>query len=827
MLRPNLSQTPLSIATQRQTIRRTLLSSAFVASVLLGSSATQAAPVTLNIPAQSLASALNELGKQANLQILYSPDQVQGIKSHSVSGSLEPVKALETLLQGSGISYQLNGDTVILNAHQDKGLELDATTVSGQGMGTSLTTEDSGSYTTGATTSSTKLALSIRETPQTVTVITRQNMDDQGAQSIGDVLRNAPGVSTQAYDSDRMEYSTRGYAITNFQYDGVNTLYDGVFDEGATKVDMALYDRVDIVKGATGLLSGSGDPSATVNLIRKKPTREFKASITGSAGSWDNYRTEGDISGPLTDDGSVRGRLVAAYQDGDSYLDHYSKKNEVFYGILEADITPDTLLTFGMDYQNIKPRGSSWTGNPYYFSDYSKTDFSRSFNPATDWSRRDVKIATTFASLEHRFANEWKVKGTLTQQTNDHDTQLGSASGGLPDPVTGDGMSFYWGKWEGHRVQTTADINASGPFSLFGREHELVMGLTSQSSRQTGATFSGSPVGETGEVPGSIFDWTGHYPQPDFPKNGKYETNENENSAYIAARFKPTDDLSLILGSRLSDFQYNSTYKYYVQTPDLSDNKITSKQHGRATPYLGVVYDLNDTYSVYGSYTSIFKPQTEKNASGTTLAPIEGNSYELGLKAEYFDGRLNASMAAFRTDQKNLASNIGTNPITNEGIYKAIDGATTKGVEFELAGELMPDWKVMAGYTYAQTRDANNERVYGYPLATTKPENVVRLFTTYRLPGQLNQVTIGGGVNWQSAFYGQIYNDSKADYDIIEQKSYALVNLMTRYEYSEHLTFNLNANNVFDKTYLSGLGNFNTTYYGEPRNLMLTTKYTF
>ena len=824
MQRPHLSRTPLSIATQRQTVRRTLLSSALVASVLLGSSMAQAAPVALNIPAQSLASALNEFGKQANLQVLYSPDQVQGIKSRTVSGSLEPVKALETLLQGSGISYQLNGDTVILNAPQGKGLELGATTISGQGLGTSLTTEDTGSYTTGATNSSTKLPLSIRETPQTVTVVTRQNMDDQGAQSIGDVLRNAPGISTQAYDSDRMEYSARGYAITNYQFDGVNSMYDGVFDEGATKVDMALYDRVDIVKGATGLLSGSGEPSATVNMIRKKPTREFKASITGSVGSWDNYRTEGDISGPLNEDGSVRGRLVGVYQDADSYIDHYSRKNDVFYGIIEADLTPDTTLTFGMDYQNIKPRGSSWTGNPYYFSDYSKTDFSRSFNPATDWSRRDVQAQTTFASLEHRFANDWKIKGTLNQQTNDHDTQLGSASGGMPDPVTGEGMFFYWGKWEGHRVQTTADINASGPFTLFGREHELVVGYTSQDSRQTGATFDGSLFEM---VPGSIFDWNGHYPEPNFPKNGKYETNQNQNSAYIAARFRPTDDLSLILGTRVSDFQYNSTYKYYEQTSTFSDNKTTSKQHGRVTPYAGVVYDINDTYSAYASYTSIYKPVTDRSITGTTLAPTEGNSYEMGLKAEYFDGRLNASVAAFRTEQKKLPIQVGTNPNTNEGIYESLDGATTKGIEFELTGEVMRDWNVIAGYTYAQTKSDDGERVYGYPLETTKPENVAKLFTTYRLPGVLNKVTVGGGVNWQSPFYGKIYNDAKGDYDIIEQHSYALVNLMTRYEYNDHLTFNLNADNVFDKKYLSGLGNFNTTYYGAPRSLMLTTKYTF
>ena len=155
-------------------------------------------------------------------------------------------------------------------------------------------------------------------------------MDDHGSQDIGDVLRNTPGVSVQAYDSERMEYSARGFAITNYQYDGINTIYDGVYDEGVTHVDMAAYDRIEVIKGATGLMTGSGDPSATVNLVRKKPTHDFKASITASAGSWDNYRTEGDISGSLNDSGSVRGRLVGAYQDRKSYLDQRSRHTPGF-----------------------------------------------------------------------------------------------------------------------------------------------------------------------------------------------------------------------------------------------------------------------------------------------------------------------------------------------------------------------------------------------------------------------------------------------------------------------------------------------------------------
>ncbi|KAB0514567.1 outer-membrane receptor for ferric coprogen and ferric-rhodotorulic acid [Pseudomonas koreensis] len=821
-MHPLPRRTPLALAVQRPTLHKNLLTSVLLTATLLGSSMANAAPVKVNIAVQPLSSALTELGLQTNLQILYSPDQVAGIKSRAVSGSLEPSEALAAMLKDSGISFQINGSSVTLvSGAADSTLQLGATTISGQALG--LTTEDSGSYTTGATTTATKLPLTIRETPQSVTVVTRQQMDDRGEKNIGDVLRNTPGISVQQYDSDRTEYSTRGFAITNFQYDGVNNVYDGVYDEGATHVDMATYDRVEIIKGATGLMTGSGDPSATVNLVRKKPTKEFKASITGTAGSWDNYRTEGDISGPLNDSGSVRGRFVGAYQDKNSYIDHYTQKKDVYYGILEADLSEDTLLTFGIDKQSVTPRGSSWTGNPVYFSDGGRTDFPRSFNPGADWSRRDFDSVTYFTSLEQALANDWKLKVSLNEKISDHDTQLASASGGNPDRATGEGMFLYWGRWEGHRVQDSADINLSGPFTLGGREHELVAGFMASHSRQTGATFDTSAFSQ---VPGSIYDWNSHLPKQDFPKNGKYERTQSQNGIYLATRLRPTDDLSVILGSRLSTFKYNEDYSYNAGT-GMSDTHASYKEHGVVTPYAGVVYDLNDTYSLYGSYTNIYQPQIYKDADGKTLAPVEGNAYETGLKAAYLDGRLNASLAFFRIEQDNFAESIGTNPVTNEGIYKAIDGATTNGVELELAGELQEGWNLSAGYTYARTRDQDEQRIYGYPLSTTKPEHVFRTFTTYRLPGVLNKVTVGGGVSWQSAFYGKIYSAPAGDYTRIKQGGYSLVDLMTKYEYDEHLSFTVNANNVFDKKYLTGLGNFDTTFYGEPRNLQLTAKYNF
>ena len=703
----------------------------------------------------------------------------------------------------------------------DGALQLGATNIEGVALG--ATTEDTHSYTTGSTSSATGLPLSIRETPQSVTVITRQQMDDRGVQSISDALRNTPGVSTQKYDSDRTEFAARGFAITNFQYDGVNQPYDGVYGENPNNSDdSASLDRIEVIKGATGLMTGSGDPSATVNLIRKKPTKEFKASISGTVGSWDSYRTTGDVSGSLTDSGNVRGRFVGVYQDKDSYIDHYSQKKDLYYGILEADLTDDTLLTFGIDKSSATPRGSSWTGNATYFADGGRTDFSRSFNPAADWSRRDFDEISYFASLEQALANDWKFKASLSEKTTDHDTQLASAGYGNPDRATGEGMSLFWGRFEGHRVQDTADVNVSGPFTLGGREHELVAGVMTSHSRQTGSTYD---ISAFESVPGSIYDWEGRLPKQEFPVNGKYERTQSQNGVYLATRLRPTDDLSVILGSRLSTFKYNEDYRYIAASP-LDDTHASYKEHGIVTPYAGVVYDLNDVYSVYASYTSIYQPQTYKDASGMTLAPVEGDSYETGLKAAYFDGRLNASLALFRIEQDGVAEQTGTNAITNEGIFKAVDGTTTKGVELELAGELAEGWNLTAGYTYARTRDKDEQRIFGYPLSTSKPEHVVRTFTTYRLPGALDNVTVGGGISWQSAFYGKIYS-APAGGTSIKQGGYTLVDLMTRYQYNEHLSFTANANNVFDKKYLSGLGNYDTTFYGEPRNLMLTTQWDF
>jgi outer membrane receptor for ferric coprogen and ferric-rhodotorulic acid len=178
------------------------------------------------------------------------------------------------------------------------------------------------------------------------------------------------------------------------------------------------------------------------------------------------------------------------------------------------------------------------------------------------------------------------------------------------------------------------------------------------------------------------------------------------------------------------------------------------------TPYAGAVYDLDDTYSLYTSYTRIYQPQLSKDAARQVLDPVQGDSYEAGIKAEYFDGRLNASFAVFRIEQDNVAEQVSG--FDNQAVYRAVQGATTKGFEFELAGEIADGWNLSAGYAYNHTRDAKGNPVYASILQTTAPEQLVRLFSSYRLPGVWQNLTLGGGVSWQSEFFGNVFQPQQA-----------------------------------------------------------------
>ena len=666
-------------------------------------------------------------------------------------------------------------------------------------------TENSGIYTPSTIATATRLVLKPRETPQTISVITRQEMDDFNLNSIDDVMRHTPGVSVVTYDSERTEYYSRGFAIQNFQYDGIPMRRDSAYSAGNTLSNTAIYDRIEVLKGATGLLTGVGDPGATINLIRKKPTSEFQGSASVGVGSWNTYSGEIDLSGPLNDSGTIRARGVAAYQDKESELDHYERKTPVFYGIVETDLTDKTLLTVGADYQDSKPEGSTWGGIPIYNTAGNFNKMPASFNNGARWSNWEQYTRTIFSTLEHKFDNDWVAKLQLNHQINGYDAQLGAAAGGNPNPIDGSGVSMWAGNYKGETKSNAADIYASGPFKLLGREHELVVGANISESTWKNNGYSAPNDYKT--TVDQYYQWNGNVPEPDWQAGSHWTNKEKtkQNGLYVTSRLNLRDDLKLILGGRVANYE----------SEDI-------KESGVFVPYIGTVYDLNDNYSLYASYSTIFSPQSNRDVNGKTLDPQEGENYEVGVKGEFYDGRLNASLAYYQLKQDNFAQEIaGVTTPSGDAAFEAIQGVKTKGVELEVTGEIMPDWNLHAGFNHKVSKQQESK------VSTLTPENEFTLYTSYKVNQWVEGLTIGGGVRWQDETWGNVHNPQYTDPVKHTVSDYWLVDAMANYKLNDQLSFSFNVNNLLDEKYYTIFSWYSTYTWGEGRNYNLGLKYKF
>ncbi|AZC19144.1 MULTISPECIES: TonB-dependent siderophore receptor [Pseudomonas] len=767
--------------------------------------------VGYDIAPGNLDQVLGAFGQQSGTMIAVDSNLTQSLRSPGLKGRFAVSEGLQQLLAPLGLVAVKEGEGYRVQVAPEVAsgpLQLGTTSVVANQLGT--VTEGTGSYTPGTIATATRLVLTPRQTPQSITVITRQHMDDFALKSIDDVMRHTPGITVSTYDSERTNYFARGFSVENFQYDGIPTLRNSAYSSGQTLSDMAIYDRVEVLKGATGLLTGAGAPGATINLIRKKPTHDFKSSLELGAGSWDNYRSQIDVSGPLTDSGNLRGRAIAAHQDKRSFMDRYSRKTSVYFGTLEADLTDDTLLTVGFDYQNSDPRSAGWSGSrPLFDRNGDRIEAKRSFNNGAKWSSWEQYTQSVFSTLEHSFANGWVAKGQLTHQINGYDAPLGSIQLG-PFPATGK-STLYAEKYTGRTRTDAVDVYASGPFNLLGRDHELVIGAAASTAHWKSKGY-GRPIHANDRVI-DFWNFNGNFPKPDWGEPSQInEQTTRQTATYITGRFNLTNDLNLILGTRVANYRLTGTGD--------------AKETGRLVPYVGVTYDLNDNFTAYASYTDIFMPQVNRDRNNKLLEPNEGKNYELGLKGEFFDGRLNTSLAYFEVHEDNRRepdAEYNGNP-TNPGVGYAYKGITakTKGFEAEMSGELAPGWQAQAGYTHKVVRDQGGTKV-----STWEPQDQLSFYTSYKLKGPLDRWTIGGGARWQNKSWQNLYNRPKKSYEEFSQDAYWLVDVMARYQVTENLSASLNVNNLFDKFYYTNIGFYNTAYYGDPRNVMVSTRWNF
>lgn len=638
----------------------------------------------------------------------------------------------------------------------------------------------------------TRLDLSLLETPQSASIVSLQQMRDFGLDDVNKLLDMVTGVNVERVETDRTYFSARGFDVTNFQMDGLGLPFTNGAQWGT--LDMAAYERVEVLRGATGLMAATGNPSATINFVRKRAdSKEFSASAALTVGSWNQRRVEADLGGALNADGSLRGRLALADEDRDSYLDRYGKRRSLVHGVLSWDLDRNTTLTAGLSAQRGKARSPMWGALPLTYSDGTPTNYDSSASTAADWAWWNNNDTQGFVELQRDLGNEWQLKTTLSHRLQTSRSELFYVFGS-PDKSTGLGLYGYPSLFKGDYRESLADVYASGPFALGGRRHQLMFGAST--ARQEAQEYSGYMSGSYTALPAitDLGSWDGSFAKPSFDasSNGS-DFSSRRHSAYVATHLNLSEELKLVAGLVAS--KVSSSGQNYGVSHAYKDHAVK--------PYLGATYQFDKRFSAYASYAEVFNPQTETDINNQVLKPIEGKNLEAGLKAAWMDGKLQGTLALFRTQQQNTAEAAGTRSDFST-YYQGVD-ATSQGYELDLAGELQPGWSVGGGYTQLRlTQDSNGQDARRYV-----PRRTFKLHSSYQL---LPALKLGAALRWQSEISS---SDGTA-----RQGAYALLDLMASYRFDKSWSATLNIGNATDRKYLNSLY-WTQAYYGAPRNASL------
>ncbi|MCO8074728.1 TonB-dependent siderophore receptor [Acinetobacter lwoffii] len=688
--------------------------------------------------------------------------------------------------------------------------QLPTITVTAESEQSELSSEQSKAYIIQNSSTASKLNIPLKETPQTVNVITRQQLDDFALDNTREVLRNAPGIIVNNQETERSSYLARGFEISNVLVDGVGIPLEG-YNYNNDNPDSFLFDRIEVVKGANALNNGIGDPGATINMIRKRPTQELQAALNASYGSWNTQRYEADISSPLTQDGKIRGRVFGYQQNGDSYLDRYELKKNGIGAVVEADVTDTTLLTAGYTESNHKPNGVNWGSNPLINTEGEQLSYSRNYNYSPSWTYWDSNIKSYFAELERKLAGDWTAKLTYDEKRTQRDSKLLFLSG-KPGANGTSGIFLYPGMYIDDNTEQQASLSFSGTYPLWGQRHEASLGYVWAKNSLDELGYAGSFVNP---LTTDLASFTPEEPSWDLSKtSGEMHIRQKNQSLYAATRLHLNDDLKLLLGANY--VQAESSGSSYGTDTIYDEDKVL--------PYAGLTYNFSPEYTGYLSYTSIFRPQTTKADDGSINKPIEGESYEVGVKGSWLDDKLTATMAVFRTEQSNypLRDSDGIPTLRKT----QVSDLRSQGYEFGLAGQLSDHLNLSFGYTQFSLKDLIN----GGDARTFNPTQSFNLLTTYQVP-QLPKLKLGLGVQWQDQTYLDVPEATangvitqKAG--IIEQDAYALVNLMASYELNEHMTLQANGNNLTNEKYLFNFPN-QQGFYGAPANYSVAVKFKY
>ena len=650
-----------------------------------------------------------------------------------------------------------------------------------------------------------KALATIRDTPSSITIIDTARIEKQRLLTLDDVMKQTSGVTVVRNVSTYPRFFARGFQISSFLIDG--TPQQGYASAPYSMPDLFLFDHVEFLRGPSALFSGSGSPGGSVNLVRKRPKDEFAFTGSLSAGSWDFYRGEVDLSSPLNKAGTARARVGAMVQDAGDFMDEVKKDRKVAFASFDLDLGDATTFSAGGYYDDFDttlavglPAGTD-----------GLLDLPRDSFFGGDGSYAHTKQAQYYAQLNHSFADNWKARATI--QYNDLKRREFYLYARGPVTVANGGLlnlETYRGNHQAHAL--SADASLTGDYELFGRASGIILGADYQRSNwkfQSNYLFAPTPpllIDVNNPVPPPL---PSNFPVgPGSPDYYSGKEIQRQYGIYGQTRIEPIENFTIVAGGRIGWVTYKT------QDFDLTPNGVYTVKH-KLSPYVGLVYEFMPKWTLYGSYADVFEPQSAFDRNGNPLGPVSGTQLEAGIKTNIISDSFLLTIAAYRIRQSNRAV---TDPVdVNFSISSGL--VEGKGFEIELNGKITPQWSISGGYNYNRNRvlSDTDPALEGTQFTPVIPKHSVKLFTDYDFEygTALGGLSLGGAITWNGRQRG----------NGVTQGSYFVADVRAGYDVTEQVNVSVNLNNLFDKKYYAEIRDRRfSNWYGAPRSAFATVR---
>jgi outer-membrane receptor for ferric coprogen and ferric-rhodotorulic acid len=824
---------------------------------LAGAPSTEPVKHNFTIEAQPLGAALQEFAKQSGVQIIFFSQVTEGIKATALNGSYTVADALQALLFGSHLTFRVINPKTIEILPQSAGdvpragdvstartVKKNAGGPAPQVREKASTAEQASALdeiTVNGTAEglvATRTATPLREIPQTISIISREQMRQQNDTDLADALNHAVGISAVQNNSLSQTFLSRGFTITTYHVDGGAALNSFSNSPIYGTPDLGEYDHIEVLRGSDALFGGVGNPGATVNLIRKRPLATGEVAFSASAGSWNNYRAEADATGPIGFDGALRARLDLVLGDRDYFFQPARLGRRKIFGALEYDLTSSTLLTLGASYQ--------WDhalpvidGLPSY-PDGSDARLPRRLALSFNWSRYDTQTREYYAQFQQSMDSVWKLKLNATSLDSAAEYNYGAFDSPI-DPTTKalPIVPFaFFSPQPNIQDQFVFDATLTGSFELLNRRFDVAIGGDYQHFKgdiPLGVVFGFDPAVS------NVFQYTpSAYPRAPTSAPAVFRSQEttNQRGEFASARLYVSDALSLVGGARVGSSRLSNTLSLNFAGV-VSGFMQGENDPNKVTPFAGATYDLSQHYSLYASYSDVYVSNgNATQIGGALLPPIDGIDREVGIKGTWRNSTLNGFLVFYDIEQRGIGL---PDPTATRAEAQGFPMCCSvpaginrsKGIDVEIDGAIMTGWLIGAGYTFN-----SNHYVLGGELSSETPRHLFKLWSSTQLPGNLQRWTIGGSLRAQTQNYGDSVvcpqpTSSGAcfmpeQYVRSYQGAFAVVDLRVGYQIDSNWRAALSVSNVFDRVYYQTIGSpIGGNWYGEPRGLLfrLDAKY--